>query len=519
MAKMAIMAIDRNIRWSDPVTIALLATASFLVVNVVFTLFQLFNKPINPDELQHLHIAWLVAQGEIVYRDFWDHHGPLYSLLNGALLYLLNPEPSLEILFWLRALSLATTFGVMVLIWQIARRLNLSNIGALLAVAAYASLYIVQAKGVEMRGDPMQSMLWVAGVYLLVRNQSDANIRNAILAGALFTLSVLTNTKAGIGPFFVFIFYLAGRWICGCSWEDAWRDMRGIMTGAAITATPFIVYFWLNGALYQLFYYSFLWNIEVILYWSNGYQFEAAPSRELTIGAQNLQYFVTNQLPFFALSVVGALFWLGRLKHQSDQAARQRNWIFLVVALGTALGWRLDLYQQFFLMFLPFWAIFVSHALTTIGALIARRNAIAGPALGTLIAVVAAGGMLWNSISTTNFTEHPKLTRQVEFTDRFVAMTPREEPVGVIWSQCGGYMFNRNVGYYWAALSDVSEIIEVLTGEHPHGQGFIEEMEAQQVRYVVGMSDWLTEGLTDEAMEYLRANFDYTDCLWTRKSN
>jgi len=44
-------------------------------------------------------------------------------------------------------------------------------------------------------------------------------------------------------------------------------------------------------------------------------------------------------------------------------------------------------------------------------------------------------------------------------------------------------------------------------------------MEARQVRYVVGMSDWLTEGLSNEAMDYLQANFEYTDCLWTRVSN
>ena len=517
------MAQDRNIRWSEPATIGTLAIALFLAVNIVFSLFQLFNKPINPDELQHLHIAWLVAQGDIVYRDFWDHHGPLYSLLNGALVYLLNPEPGLEILFWSRALSLATTFAVMLLIWRIARQLMLSRIGSLLAVAAYASLYIVQAKGIEMRGDPMQSMLWVAGVYFLIRNQSGGAVssttRNTIFAGALLTLSILSNTKAGIGPFFVFVFYLAGHWLCGLSWTDAWRDMRGIILGAAIAVAPFLVYFWFHDSLYQLLYYNFLWNIEVILYWSNGYQFEASPSRELTIGAQNLKYFAANQLPFLALSVVGMLCWLGRLRLRGDQAARQRNWLFIVVALGTTLGWKLDLYQQFFLMFLPFWAIFIGHALTTISGLIARRNAMAGPALATLIAVVVAGGMLWSAINTTNFTEHPRLTRQIEFTDRFVAMTERDEPVGVIWSQCGGYMVNQNVGYYWAALSDVSEIIAVLTGEHPHGQGFIDEMEARQVRYVVGMSDWLTEGLSNEAMDYLQANFEYTDCLWTRVSN
>lgn len=507
------------IRWSQPTHLALLATAVFVGVNALFTLLQLFNKTINPDELQHLHIAWLVAKGDVVYRDFWDHHGPLYSLLNGALVYLFRPEPSLDILFWLRGVSYATTLGVMVLTWKIARSLDLTRLGALLAVAAYASLYIVQAKGIEMRGDPMQAMFWVAGVYLLVRNQSAGNGRNAMLAGGFFTLSILTNTKAGIGPFFVFVFYLAAHWLCGTHWADIWRDLRGMIIGSAITVAPFLGYFWYHDTIGELFYYNFLWNIEVILYWNDGYQFVSAPSRDMTIGAQNLQNLLTGQLPFLALSVVGALLWLFRLRAGGDRPARQRDWFFLVVALGTATGWLLDLYQQYFLMFLPFWAIFVSHAITRIGDLAGRLNTTAGAVLAMAIAVIGAGVMLRNSIDTTNFTENPRLSRQIEFTDRFVAMTEREEPVAVIWSLCGGYMFNENVGYYWAAMNDLSEIIASMTGEHPHGRKFIEEMEARQVRYVVGMSEWLTEGLTDEAMDYLRANFEYTDCLWTRKDS
>lgn len=32
----------------------------------------------NEDELQHLHAAWLVGQGQIPYRDYFDHHPPLF---------------------------------------------------------------------------------------------------------------------------------------------------------------------------------------------------------------------------------------------------------------------------------------------------------------------------------------------------------------------------------------------------------------------------------------------------------
>jgi hypothetical protein len=57
-----------------------------------------------------------------------------------------------------------------------------------------------------------------------------------------------------------------------------------------------------------------------------------------------------------------------------------------------------------------------------------------------------------------------------------------------------------------------------MTGEHPHGQSFIDKMESMQVRYVVGNDVWSTEGMSEEAMDYLKENFEYSSCLWTRKT-
>ena len=98
-----------------------------MLANIALSLLKLLHKPFNPDELQHLHIAWLVSQGEIIYRDFWEHHGAAYGLLNGALMYIVNPAPSANVLIWFRLLSLFATLGVMIITWLIARQLSLSR--------------------------------------------------------------------------------------------------------------------------------------------------------------------------------------------------------------------------------------------------------------------------------------------------------------------------------------------------------------------------------------------------------
>jgi len=42
-------------------------------------------------------------------------------------------------------------------------------------------------------------------------------------------------------------------------------------------------------------------------------------------------------------------------------------------------------------------------------------------------------------------------------------------------------------------------------------------MEDQQIRYVVGMESWMTGGLSDSALAYVQDNFEYENCLWSRK--
>ena len=479
---------------------------------------MLANKQFNPDELQHLHIAWKIAQGEILYHDFWEHHGPLYSLLNGVLMHVIDPSPSIRALYAFRLLSLAATIGIMVITWLTARQLSLSRLGASLAVAACSSLFFVLDKGMEMRPDPLQALFWFGGLYLLLRNQSDGDLRRAVFSGALFTLAIMANSKAGIGPFFVVVFYLVGHWICGLSWRDLRRDLIGLIIGGSLAATPFLIYFWANDALFDMVYYNFIWNVQANYYWSTELG-SALPNDKMSIAVEYALFFAQNQLAFLLLTVLGVTLWVGKLRESTDQAARQQAWLFIFVTIGTSFGWLTGQYSQFFLMFLPFWSILVGYALVNIAGLIPQLKGNARSAFTILIAAAAGVGMLWYSVSNTTFKEETLMRVQKEFTRWFIEHVDRDEPVVLTWSSCGGYMFNPSIGHHWVAMPIVSDIVEKFTGKHPFDESFINQMEDLQVRYVIGSPGWKTDGLTDGALEYLNANFDYSACLWTRKKH
>ena len=64
-----------GVQGSSAVFAALLGLAAVVRVGVVL------NRSLDADESQHLHAAWLVGQGQVPFRDFWEHHLPLFYYL------------------------------------------------------------------------------------------------------------------------------------------------------------------------------------------------------------------------------------------------------------------------------------------------------------------------------------------------------------------------------------------------------------------------------------------------------
>ena len=48
----------------------------FLVISISLYLYGWVIKS-NGDNVEHLHTSWLIWQGGIPYRDFFQHHNPL----------------------------------------------------------------------------------------------------------------------------------------------------------------------------------------------------------------------------------------------------------------------------------------------------------------------------------------------------------------------------------------------------------------------------------------------------------
>ena len=56
-----------------------------IVVPAVLRLFLVPQRGFGPDELEHSHFAWRLLQGQLPYRDYFDHHTPFFHFLLAGL--------------------------------------------------------------------------------------------------------------------------------------------------------------------------------------------------------------------------------------------------------------------------------------------------------------------------------------------------------------------------------------------------------------------------------------------------
>jgi len=66
---------------------------SAIIVALIFFLFgfRVFlsvEHRFDPDEFEHIHAAWCIKQGQIIYKDFFEHHPPLFYFTILPLLHL-----------------------------------------------------------------------------------------------------------------------------------------------------------------------------------------------------------------------------------------------------------------------------------------------------------------------------------------------------------------------------------------------------------------------------------------------
>ena len=99
-----------------------------------------FTETGNGDNVEHIHATWLIAYGEVPYRDFFQHHNPLLWYLFAPVIRLFGGN-ALQILDAAHAMALSAGFAFLFVVYKICTRFFASRYAALLSLLVLCPPY------------------------------------------------------------------------------------------------------------------------------------------------------------------------------------------------------------------------------------------------------------------------------------------------------------------------------------------------------------------------------------------
>lgn len=326
------------------------------------------TQAVREDELLHLHDAWLVGQGLLPYRDFFEHHACWYHFLMGPAAAFFKPEADREaaVLFvnFARGFSLLVVLaGLGILVW-IGRLWKEWKLG-LLALVFLSGVPFFLETAIETRPDVPAFALWMGALVLLhsvVSGREPTASGGQLAAGKLSQVVRCSFLWSGVflGSAVMFtqkmlfalpgLGFALGLWVCMGSvgsFLDRLRRLLRLSIGLAAPVCFTWLYFLANGAGVEFVDKVFLINAR----WAH---------RETPWIFYDL--FLPESWLFFVLGIMGA----GWVLIQS-YVKRRVDW-FGVMFVASALGWFVGLLwiipvtdRQFYMIALPLLALLAAY--------------------------------------------------------------------------------------------------------------------------------------------------------------
>jgi 4-amino-4-deoxy-L-arabinose transferase-like glycosyltransferase len=274
-----------------------------LAALVFLLLMPLFKAPFERDQGTYATIARGWTEGALPYIGFWDNKGPLLFLWYIASFAWLGESIVAPRVMAAIAAGLSVPF-----VWAAARTLfgrKEAALAAVLFALSFSNVYLQVAANAEV----FMLLPLAAGFWAFVIGTKSNRFWWFLASGALTSLAVFTRQSAVL----TFIGY--GAWM-GVIYlrrpEERRRQATAIAAlaaGGVLGALPFVIYFAAHGALYDLWYAMFWFNMGWVA--EESFWLKFVPPLFIEPGP------LAGGLFFWILAVTG----LWRLWKRNDRAA------------------------------------------------------------------------------------------------------------------------------------------------------------------------------------------------------
>ena len=164
-----------------------------IVVTFAFMLVHALRSGCDHDEIEHLHDAWLVSQGQVPFVDFVEVHHPTVFYVFAPLARALDPSPR-ALVFAARAVDLALLALALFAFRATAARTTEDRRAAWAPLVLLGCFFFAR-NSMEVRSDPWMSAFVIAAFWCWARYLGDGGARWAALAGFAIGCAMVFSQK------------------------------------------------------------------------------------------------------------------------------------------------------------------------------------------------------------------------------------------------------------------------------------------------------------------------------------
>ena len=162
----------------------------------------------NGDNVEHIHATWLIAQGKVPYKDFFQHHNPLLWYLFAPVIRM-SFGNAVQILDAAHTIALCAGFALLFTIYKICTRFFASRYAALLSLLILCPPYYY-IYCFNYNPDTFMALFFAIGLYFLMAYWQQNRLSSLVLSFAAFFIAVLFTQKiltvlAPLGLIFLFV--------------------------------------------------------------------------------------------------------------------------------------------------------------------------------------------------------------------------------------------------------------------------------------------------------------------------
>jgi hypothetical protein len=317
----------------------------------------------------------------------------------------------------------------------------------------------------------------------------------------------MTNSKAAVGVALVFLYLFISWLISRTNKKEIVVNGLLILSGIAVVFTIIAFYFYINNSFNEFFFYNYEFNLIALMEYH---------SRNLKEYAGVL---IKSQTVFVLAGIVALLGFIISLKSWKQLNNNPSKLFIFIITIVTSSTIFLGLYKQQYLLFLPLVSVVIINFINMLLNK-ADENKI-NILIPSAVIILLFGNLLYASISETPFVQKEEQKQQNKLTQFILDNSERTEPVFFLWNNCGGYMFNEDVQYYWLENEGFRTLFNRIVRYEVFGDSLINNLQRKNVRYLITPQKHLKMVLSEDAFNYVLRNFnnenEFNGCLWIRK--